>query len=145
MNKRRKQLLSELKKIAAHFRLSLSKIDIFRKTAIALDAANKKLLVMDENDHPYFKTIDLHNINACAVKIDYRSIDAGELHEKQMDEFIEMIQLKISHVDPLKSVDISLYDTKKNTVHELNGLINKATSWRDKITGMIPSNLQLRA
>ena len=146
MKKTRKRILSELKKIANHFRLSLSKIEIIRKTAIALDDTNKKLIVMDEDDHPYFKTFDLHNIDACAVKVAYRSIDAGELREKDMDEFIEKIQLQISHVDPTKSIDIGFYDMKKNTVHELRALIDKARSWRDKITAMrVPANMQLRA
>ena len=145
MNKSRKKLLFELKKIAAHFRLSLSKIEIVRKTAIALDVANNRLLVIDENDHPYFKTIDLHRIENCTLSIDYRSIDAGELPRKNMDEFIEKIQLQISHVDPLKSIDIVFYKSEANNVHELGPLIKKATSWRDKITAMLPMNMQLSA
>jgi len=145
MNKRRKRILSELKKIANHFRLRLSKIEVIKKTALALDASNNKLLVIDENNHPYFKTIDLSRVENCTLVVDYRSIDAGELAAKNMNEFIEKIQLNISHVDPLKSIDISFYDTKANTVHELDSLIKKATSWRDKITSILPENLQVSA
>lgn len=137
MNKNRKQLLLELKKIAAHFRLTLSKTDIVRKTAIALDSSNKKLLVMDESDRPYFRTIDLKNVGNCSVKVDYRSIGAGDLNGKNMDEFIDKIQLQISHLDPKKSVSISFYDMKRNTVKDLKALVEKATMWRDKITSML--------
>ena len=145
MNKRRQNLLSELKKIAAHFRLTLSKIEIIRKTAFGLDTANNKLLVIDEKDHPYFKTIDLQKVEACALKVDYRSIDAGELPGKNMDEIIEKIQLQLSHADPLKSVDIRFFDMKENNPDELSYLIKKATNWRDKIAEMLPARLQVSA
>jgi hypothetical protein len=119
MNKRRKQILSELKRIGHHFRLNFSKIEIMSKTAVALDVANRKLVVMQENDHHYFKTIDLQNIEGCTLKINYNSIDAGDLTEKHLDEFVERIQLQISHIDPVKSINIHFYDIRKNTVHEL--------------------------
>jgi hypothetical protein len=142
MNKKHKRLLTELKKIATHFKLTLSKIQIIRKTALALDLLNKKLVVMDEKDRPYFKTIDLGNVQACTLKVDYRNISAGELSEKTMEEFIDNVQLKIAHVEPEKSVHIRFYDKKENNIHELRGLINIATSWRDRITSALPSQLQ---
>lgn len=145
MNKKRTQILFDLKKIAAHFKLNLSKIEIVRKTAIALDLSNKKLLVMDEKDRPYFRTIDLHNIDACSVKVDYRRINAGDLHENSMDEFVEKIQLQIAHADPKKSVNISFYDMKRNKVNDLKELIGKATIWRDKITSMISPKVLIPA
>ena len=145
MNKTRKKLLTELKKIAAHFRLTLSKIDIIRKSAIAIDVSNKKLLVINENDHPFFKTIDLDNVDACALKVDYSNINAGELQERDMEEFVEKIQFQIKHVDPRKSVNIPFYNKRQNTIHELRTLVNKATGWRDKITSMLPKRMVVRA
>ncbi len=145
MNKKRKQLLLELKKIAAHFRLTFSKIEIVRKTAIALDSSNRKLLVMDENDRPYFRTIDLQNVDNCSVKVDYRSISAGDLQGRNMDEFVDKIQLQISHLDPKKSINISFYDMKRNTVKDLKALVDKATMWRDKIASMLSPNLLIPA
>ena len=144
MNKRRK-LLSDLKKIAAHFRLSLSKIEIVKQTAIALDIQNNKLIVMDESHHSYFKTIDLNKVGGCSLKVAYRSINAGELREKHIDEFVENIQLQLLHIDPKMSVDIDFYVKKKNTVNELREIILKARNWRDKITSLLPSNQLIRA
>lgn len=145
MSKKRRNILSDIKKIAAHLKLNLSKIEVVRKTVFAIDTFNKKLLLLDEKDHPYFKTIDLENIDGCTVKVDYRSINAGDLNEKSMDQFIDKIQLQISHVDRSKSVYIGFYDIKKNNVSELRPLIDKATGWRDEITAMLPARLQARA
>ena len=142
MNKKHKRLITELKKIATHFKLTLSKIEIIRKTAFALDLLNKKLVVMDEKDHPYFKTIDLGKVQACTLKVDYRNISAGELNEKSMEDFIDNVQLNIAHVEPEKSVLIRFYDKKENSIHELRRLINIATGWRDRITSVLPSRLQ---
>jgi hypothetical protein len=109
-----------------------------------MDAANKKLIVLTENSNSFFKTIDLQNIHTCAVKLDYRNIGAGDLHEKHLEDFIEKIQLKICHHDPEKSVVIDFYDMNKNAVHELRALISRARSWRDKIASMIPGRLLAR-
>jgi len=139
------QLLADLKKICAHLKLSFSKVEVVRKTAFALDTSKKKLVVMDEKDHPYFKTIDLRNIDACTVKVDYKSIAAGDLDDKSMDAFIDEVQLQISHIDPSKSVNIHFYDTNEDNVSDLQLLIDKATDWRDKITAVLPRKVQMRA
>ena len=135
------QLLADLKKICIHLKLSFSKMEVIRKTAFALDTSKKKLVLMDEKDHPYFKTIDLRNVDACTVKVDYKSIAAGELDEKNMDDFIDKIHLHISHIDPSKSVDIRFYDNTENNVSDLRDRIDKANDWRDKITSVVPRKL----
>ena len=145
MNKRRKKLLADLNKIAAHFKLKLSKIEAVRNTAFALDTLRKKILLIDESDRPFFKTIDLKNIDACTVKVDYTSINAGDLDEKNMEEFVDKVQLQLSHVDPLKSVNIGFYDKNADNVSELRPLIDKATDWRDEITKKLPVKMPVRA
>jgi hypothetical protein len=140
MNKRRKQLLADLKKICSHFKLNFSKVEVVRKSAFALDTAKKKLLLLNEND-PYFKTIDLRNVDGCAIKVDYGRINAGDLDEREMNNFIDKVQLQISHLDPAKSVNIGFYDTEEDNVSELQELIDRATQWKDKISAMIPSKL----
>ena len=137
MNKRRKQLLADLKKICAHFKLNFSNVEVLRTTAFALDTSKKKLLLIND-DVSYFKTIDLKNVDACAIKVDYKSIDAGDLDEKGMNNFIEKVELQISHTDPAKSVTIDFYDITEDEVSELQQLIYKATNWRDQITAMLP-------
>jgi hypothetical protein len=145
MKRRRNKLLSQLKRIAAHFNLNVSKTEILKKAAFALDVRNSKLLVIDDKDNDYFKTIDVRNIDNCAIKVDYRSINAGEMPLNSMDNFIERIQLQIVHLDPKKSVRISFYDTNENHVKEVTQLIKKATSWRDAITAMLPARASARA
>ena len=145
MRKIHKKLLYDLNKIAAHFKLKLSKTEAVKTTAFAIDAIRKKFLLIDEKDQPYFKTIDLKNIDACTVKVDYRSINAGDLDKKDMEEFIDKVQLQISHINPLKSVNINFYDKNDDNVVELRSLIDKATEWRDEITKKLPANVQVRA
>ena len=145
MNKRRKQLLADLKKICAHFKLNFSNTEVTRRAAFALDTAKKKLLLIHDSDHPYFKTIDLRNVDVCTVKVDYKGINAGDLDEKSMENFVDKIELQLSHNDPSKSVNISFYDTKEDNVSEMQQLIERATGWRDKITAMLPAKMKVRA
>lgn len=141
MKKRNRKLFSDLEKISAHFKLKFSKIDIIKKTALALDPSKKTLLLLDGNNPSYFKTIDLQNADTCAVKVDYSSINAGDLDENTMDDFIDKIQLHLSHTDPSKSVAIGFYDTRENNRSELRQLIEKATYWRDKILSVLPARV----
>lgn len=145
MNKKRKQLLADLKKICSHFKLSFSNTEVVRRTAFALDTAKKKLLLIHESDHPYFKTIDLRNVDACTLKVDYKNIAAGDLDQKEMSNFIDRIELQVLHSDPAKSVNIGFYNKKEDNVSELSELNNKAMAWRDRITAMLPKKLSLRA
>src|SRR5689334_184191 len=110
MRKQRRKLLTELKKIASYFRFTLSKIEVLTNMAFGLDERNKKLLVLGEKDKPFFKTIDVENIDSCAIKIKYTSISAGELEDKNINHFIDKIQLHISHLDSQKSVEVGFYD-----------------------------------
>lgn len=145
MKKGHKKLLSDLNKIATHFKLKLSKTEAVKKTAFAIDSSKKKLIFINEDDLPYFKTIDLRNVDTCTVKFDYSQIDAGEVNVKNMDEFIDKVQLQISHFDPSKSLNIGFYDSKKDKVNELGPLIDKATNWRDSIAAKLPARLAVRA
>ena len=144
MNKRRKQLLADLKKICLHFKLNFSKVEVLRATAFALDSAKKKLLLINQNDS-FFKTIDLRNVEACTIKVDYGRIDAGDLDEKTMNNFIDKVELQISHIDPMTSVNIGFYDTEEDNTSELQELIDKPNNWKDKITAMLPARVKMRA
>jgi len=144
MTKKRKQLLADLKKICAHFRFNFSNVEVLRKNAFSLDTSKKKLLLINGNDS-YFKTIDLRNVDTCTIKVDYRSIAAGDLDQKTMNNFIDRIELQISHIDPAKSVNIGFYNTREDNVSELQELIDKANGWRDKISSMLPSRMKMRA
>ena len=143
MISKRKKLLHDLKIIAAHLRLRLSNIEILRKAAIAIDNGKRKLLVMNESDRPFFKTIDLQKVEACAVKVEYRSIGAGDLQDRDMDEFIENIHLHISHSEPGMSVKIAFYNARKNTIEELRDMADKANAWRGRISQMLPRRMAI--
>ena len=145
MKKTQKKLLSDLNKIATHFKLKLSKMDAVKNTAFAIDNSRKKLLFINEDDLPYFKTIDLQNVNTCTVKFDYARIDTDDLKIRKIDEPIDKVQLQISHVDPSKSLTIVFYDSKDDNVNELQPLIEKATNWRDSIAAKLPARLAVRA
>lgn len=141
MNKKRRKLLLDLKIVAAHLRLRLSSFAVLTQAAIALDRGKKRLVVMNESDHPYFKTIDLDNVEDCAVKVEYRSINAGDLQDKNIDDFIESVQLHIAHSDPAKSVKVAFYNARLNTIQELKDLAEKAKAWRDKLCEMVPRSI----
>lgn len=145
MKKRHKKLLSDLTKIAIHFKLKLSKFDAVKNTAFAIDNSKKKFIFIDADELPYFKTIDLHNVHMCTVKFDYSHINAGDLKVKNMDEFVDRVQLEISHFDPSKSINIDFYDSKKDKINELHVLIDKATAWRDSIAAKLPVKVPVRA
>jgi hypothetical protein len=145
MKKKHKKLLSDLNKIATHFKLKLSRMDAVKSIAFAIDNSRKKLLYINEDDLPYFKTIDLQNVDNCTVKFDYGRIDTEDLKIRKIDESVNKVQLQISHVDPSRSLSIEFYNSKEDNINELQPLIEKATSWRDSIASKLPARLAVRA
>ena len=65
--------------------------------------------------------------------------------KKNMEEFVDKVQLQLSHVDPLKTVNIGFYDKHADNVSELRPLIDKATDWRDEITKKLQAKMPVRA
>jgi hypothetical protein len=145
MKKIHKKLLSDLNKIATHFKLKLSKIDSVKNTAFAIDNSKRKFLFIDGNELPYFKTIDLDNVETCTLKIDYGRIDAGDLEIRTIDNSIVKVELQISHDNPSKSIVIAFYNINEDNVSELQPLIDKATNWRDTIAAKLPVRVAVRA
>jgi hypothetical protein len=138
MKKSNKKLLSDLNKIAAHFDFRLSKIELVKNTVLAIDRLKKKLIFIDNKNLPYFKTIDLQNVDSSSVKFEYSRMDAGDLNKTSSDDFIKNVQLQISHVDPSKSLNIVFYDKREDNITDLRHLIKKARSWRDSISAELP-------
>jgi hypothetical protein len=145
MKKKHKELLFDLNKIARHFKLKLSKVDAVKNTAFAIDNSKRKLLFISEDNLPYFKTIDLRNVDSCTLKLDRSHIDTEDLKIRKIDDAIVKVQLQISHVDPLKSLIIEFYDSKDDHLKDLQELIEKATYWRDSIAAKLPAKLPVRA
>lgn len=145
MQKKHKRLLSDLNKIAAHLRLKLSKIDAVKNAAFGIDSSKKIFLFIDENDPPYFKTIDLRNVDSCTLKFDYSPVAGDDLKTKRINESIGKVQLQISHVEPLKSITIDFYDSKEDKVSQLQSQIDKATYWSDTITIKLRTRVPIRA
>src|SRR5688572_13651174 len=141
MNRIQKRLLADIKKIAAHFPLSLSKTDVMKKRALGLDPKAGKLIYLDERVHPYFLLIDLNKTESCSINLSYKDIGAGDLENKKFDDFTERIFLRLHRKDDLKPVDIQFYDHKENRKHELSYLRDLAARWKKTISNLLtPAN-----
>ena len=137
MNRIHKRLLSDIKKIAAHFPLSLSKTDVMKKRALGLDPKAGKLLYLDERDQPYFMLIDLNKTESCSINLSYKNISAGDLDEKKVDDFTEKVFLRLHRKDDLKPVDIQFYDHRENQKHELLQMRDLAARWKKMISTLL--------
>ena len=146
MNKIHKRLLSDIKKIAAHFPLSLSKTDVMKKRALGLDQKAGKLIYLDDRVHPYFMLIDLNKTASCSINMSYKNISAGDLEDKKVDDFTEKIFLRLHRKDDLKPVDIQFYDHKENQKHEVSHMMDLAGRWKKAISNLLsPTNTSVAA
>lgn len=145
MNKKRTKLLSDLKAISSHFKLNFSNIEFAGKSAFALDATSKKLLIIDADRQSYFKTIDLQNVNTCTVRFHYANVKASEIRGRRVDELVDKIELEINHNDPAMSVTLRFYDRKVDSADELRQLTASARKWRNRLNAILPLQHQAAA
>lgn len=137
MTRRRRHFQRELKKIAVHFSLKLSQIQILIQQAIGIDVENRKMILLDRKKDLQFTIVDLSKVSSFSMKVSYKKIGAGDLENKTIDEFIQQISLQLDHVDEPKTIDLEFFNSTENTVSELPQLKHRLEKWKGTLSSAI--------
>ena len=145
LNSRFKRLFN-ISRLARRARLSISTQDNVGANVLALDSAKRKLL--------YAKTtpgtsscliIDLNSLEACSIKKEYSSINAGELKTKKLHHFLKSVFLKLVFKNGTGAVSLPLFDAQKESLDNLEQLEAKARKWEKLVSKLLPVPIGERA
>ncbi len=66
---------------------------------IGLNELQRKLLIIEDNNAGYdLNIIDLEEVKSCLVTKVYRSIDAGGLKTKRVEEYLRMLYFNLTSI-----------------------------------------------
>jgi hypothetical protein len=138
------ELLSLFSKMGTEYNISFSSQEILNDCIIGLDGINRKLLVLKTNSSSYYDwfIIDLDEVQNCALQKTYKSIKAGELKKRSMEEYLEKINLRIDFQDHKSSVEICFYDQTYNKGYKVAELDRKAKNWEIMLSKMLKNKLK---
>lgn len=145
MTQRMKHFQRELKSIASHFSLHLSQTYLLRQQAIGIDNTRRKMILLERSKHPHFRIVDLDKITSCSMKVSYKNIGPGELEDKNMDDFIEKMSLKLDHIDESKSIELSFFNSIDNASIDLTHLKRRLEKLKDELDTAIHKQIAKRA
>jgi hypothetical protein len=138
LKKKKEKLLFCLNKIGSQHALSFSSQEELLDIVIGLDGLQRKLLIVEENNGRYdWNIIDLEEVENCAVKKVYDSIDAGGLKRKLVEEYLRTIVLQFNFKNGKPPFDITFYKNIINNIHEMSELENRARKWQEMLSKML--------
>lgn len=133
-----KDKYSQLSKLGSRLNLSFSSHVLLGNKIIALDGMKKKLLVTDINNVlDGIFIIELNEVQSISVKKNYSSIKPGELHEHEVEEFLETIVLQFEYREEEKGIGLIFYERKKNNLYDVKVRERNARNWQLILSKMI--------
>jgi len=119
--------------------LSFSSRLVLGSKIIALDGINKRLLVSAiQNGFNRSYIIDLDKAISISVKKRYSAIKAGELNEREFEEFLESIYLQFEYGENVETIELSFYQRESDNSRDIPALERNARDWQmilSKMTG----------
>jgi hypothetical protein len=138
-------LLTRLCRLGIENNISISGQEVLNDCVIGMDGINRKLLVVKRGDlHNYYNwyIIDLDEIINCSVKKTYRSIMAGELKGRTIEEYLEQIDLRLELLNKKEPVEIPFYRYTNHQGTQINQLDRKAKNWQIMLSKMQKNRLK---
>lgn len=116
----------------------------FSGDLIALDNRKNKLLFLKKvNNKPSCMIIDLKDLQNCTINKQYAGINAGELKNKKLSDFLKSIFLDLHFKN--NKISIPFFDQQQDGEKDIEALENEAVKWRSIISKMLPPPLCKRA
>jgi hypothetical protein len=113
---------------------------------IALDITKRKLLYFNQvNDKPGCLIIDLKDVHSCTIKKQYHGINAGDLMQKKLQDYLKSILMHFSFKDGHRAIALSVYEEQKNKKEEIECLEIKAKEWEATISKLLARQIAERA
>ena len=126
--------------------LNISNQDEVGPHVIALDMMKRKLLyVKTTPTASSCSIIDLNDLEACSIKKEYNSIDAGELKTKKLHHFLKSVFLNLVFKNGSRTVSLTLFDAQKEQPGNIEQLEAKAKKWESIVSKLLPVHIGDRA
>lgn len=130
----------QLTEIGARFNLNFSSQLVLRSKIIALDERKKSLMVLDNgNDgrHPIF--IDLREVGSVTVKKTYGSIGPGELKSKDIEQFLQRIELQFELRNNREILVLPFYESEADDQKNRLVMHRNAKTWQMILSRIVES------
>jgi hypothetical protein len=138
--------LWNITKFAKRRRLNISKQDEVGGNFIALDVIKRKLLYAKRTPGTSScLIIDLNQLEACTIRKEYSSIDAGQLKTKKLQHFLKTILLNLVFKNGAGSLSLPLFDARKEQQVNIEQLEAKAKKWESLVSKVLPLHKRERA
>ena len=117
------RIRAALDRVISRHKLSISEIDSFKNTTIALDRRNKKVvLIIHRNDVVSENCLSLDEVHSCRVK---KEVD-------QLTGCTKKVILQLNF-NAGEIVHFTFYDETRDKIHELLSRFRNATYWQSKL------------
>jgi hypothetical protein len=125
------QLFESFNALREKHGLTFANYECLQNTAIGLDAASRKLLIVKwedpESSDNYL--VDLDEVRCCFLKRYYSHISPGELENRKLEQFQEKVVLRFEFHNPKRTMEIPFYHHMHDYVYQLPELEQKAKVW----------------
>lgn len=122
---------TQLSELGSIHNLSFSSYLETGNKIIGLDGIKRSLLVWETTratEKVYI--IELDTIAAITVKKVYGSITPEELKHKEMEEFLQRVELQFEYKNKNQSMVLPFYDSETNALSDLQKLERNAKNWQ---------------
>jgi hypothetical protein len=138
-------LLKQFSKLGIEYNISFSSQEILNECIIGFDGKHRKLVVLKQcGQFEYdWYIINLDDVLSCYIKKTYRSIKAGELKKKKIEDYLESIILGLEFFDNRTPVEISFYEHAGHKGRKISELDRKAKSWQIMLSKMLMMHCHL--
>jgi len=128
--KRRKKIFKQLNQLGVDNGLSFSSQELFGKEMLALDAVNRKLVIMKDAGEAFdADIISLDDIQRCSIKKDYANIIHNDKKPHLNELLLNEILLQLNFKDSREPVVIRFYDINLHSLYQLPERQARANDW----------------
>ena len=140
------ELTTLISKIGSDNNLELSRKDVMKNVAIGLDEDQKKLLILQQtNNKNNCLIINLDQVQTCLVKKTYKNINANDLRNGILDEYLESITLHLEFSHNKQPVEVNFYNHAVHNIFEASELERKAKDWEIVLSKILMNQIKYRS
>jgi hypothetical protein len=130
------KLLEHFHDLGNEYHLTFSIRQVLNNCLLGLDPARRKILVVTSEDDMFYSfVIDLNNVRHFSVRKVYGTIEAGDLNNGRLEQYLKKIVLHFE-LDGRPSVDIVFYHNRENNFYEIQDLEQSAKHWEAILTNL---------
>jgi hypothetical protein len=133
----------EVSELGSRYNLSFSSQLVLGDKIIALDGIRKCLLVVEiNNELKVPNIIDLDKVASVTVRKIYGRINQGELQSKEIDEFLDKVDLQFQFNNGSEIFVLTFYDSQINHRRDRAKLARNAKNWQLILSKMTELKLE---